>query len=308
MLKAWEDSTIKQYNSTLRLWWKFNNEEKTDPFDLSIPKVLRFLSNRYQDGANYGTLNSSRSALAIISAENIRSNELIKKFIKGSSKTRPSKPRHDSTWDVDPVLRKLEEWFPLESLNLKQLSQKLLLLLALGTAHRLQTLTSIRNSNIIRSNRGLEIRIPDRIKTTRAGSKQPVLKLPFFKEKPGLCIAKTLLHYLEVTRIIRNGEDKLFISYQKPYNIVKEDTLGRWIRSCLTILGVDRRFTAHSTRHASTSKAYEKGVSIEEIKRVAGWSLNSKIFADFYNRPIIVQKDNFATRVLLPSELKKKII
>lgn len=302
MLRAWEDSTIKQYNNTLRLWWNFNNEEKTDPFDISISKVLKFLTNRYQDGANYGTLNASRSALATIANEDIRTNELIKKFIKGSSKTRPSKPRYDSTWDVDPVLRELEKWAPLESLNLKQISQKLILLLALGTAHRLQTLASIKISNITKSSKGLEIRISDRIKTTRTGSTQPVLKLPFFKERPGLCIAKTLLYYLEVTKTMRNGEDKLFISFQKPYNRVKEDTLGRWIKSGLSVFGVDKRFTAHSTRHASTSKAHKKGVTIEEIKRVAGWSVNSKVFPNFYNRPIIVREDNFATKVLLPSE------
>jgi len=73
-----------------------------------------------------------------------------------------------------------------------------------------------------------------------------VLKLPFFKKRAGLCIAKTLLYYLEVTKTMRNGQDKLFISFQKPYNKVKEDTLGQWIKSCLSTLGVDERFTAHS--------------------------------------------------------------
>lgn len=101
MLRAWEDSTIKQYNSTLKLWWSFNSTEKTDPFDVSVPKVLKFLSQRYKEGANYGTLNSTRSALAVISQENIGDNSLIKRFIKGSAKTRPCKPRYDSTWDVD---------------------------------------------------------------------------------------------------------------------------------------------------------------------------------------------------------------
>lgn len=97
---------------------------------------------------------------------------------------------------------------------------------------------------------------------------------------------------------------KLFISFQKSHKVVKEDTLDRWIRSSLTSLGVDRNFTTHSTRHVSTSKAYEKGVNIEEIKRVAGWSLNSRVFADFCNRPIIIQEDTFAKRVLLASRKK----
>ncbi|XP_011858469.1 PREDICTED: uncharacterized protein LOC105556025, partial [Vollenhovia emeryi] len=302
MLRAWEDSTLKQYNSTLALWWTFNNEGKMDPLEVSAAKVLEFLTKRYKEGANYGTLNAARSALATISAEDIGANGLIRKFIRGSSKSRPSNPRYDATWDVDPVLRKLEEWFPLEALPLKQLSYKLVLMMALGTAHRLQTLASIRISNILKSNGGIEIKIPERIKTSKPSRKQPLLRLPFFKERPGLCIARTLLHYLEATKKIRNNEDKVFISVKKPHNKVGVDTLGRWIRSSLTILGVDKSFTARSTRHASTSKAYKKGVRIEEIKQVAGWSRSSKVFTEFYNRPVTIQENSFATTVMLPSE------
>lgn len=261
MLKAWEDSTLKQYNSALKSWWNLNIKQNTDPFDVSIPKVLDFLTLRYQDGANYGTLNASRSALAIISKEDIGANDLIKQFIKESLKTRSNKPRYDSTWDVDPVLEKLQEWFPLESLTLKQLSQKLTLLLTLGTAHRLQTLALNKISNITSSDKGLEVRIPDRIKSSGTGTKRPVLKLPFFKDKLSLCIAKTLLHYLKVTQGLRNGEDTLFIPFQKPHKRIKEDTLERWIKSTLATCGVDKKFTAHSIRHASTSKTFEKGVN-----------------------------------------------
>lgn len=99
---------------------------------------------------------------------------------------------------------------------------------------------------------------------------------------------------------MRNEEEKLFISFQKPHKIVIEDTLGKWIRSSLVTLEVDKKFTAHSTRHASTSKAYEKGMSIEEIKR--SWLILKLKFTDFYNRLIIIQVDNFATKVLLLSD------
>lgn len=83
--------------------------------------------------------------------------------------------------------------------------------------------------------------------------------------------------------------------------MVKEDTLGRWIKSGLFALGVDEKFTVHSTRHASTLKAYVKGVNIGEIKRVAKWSKNSRVFVDYYNRPIVLREDTFATTVLLPA-------
>lgn len=238
----------------------------------------------------------------MISSEDISDNALISRFVKGCAKKRPSKPRYDSTWDVDPVLKELEKWFPLNSLDMKTLSYKLVVLLALGTSHRLQTLASIKVDNIVETQCGIEIRIPDHIKTSKKGKPQPVLKLPKFEDRPGLCICHTLLYYLEQTRELRTNEKHLLISLNKPHKAVKEDTIGRWIKTSLEKLGVDKRFTAHSTRHASTSKAATKGVSMMEIKRVAGWSQSSRVFADFYQLPITIQENNFAKAVLLPDE------
>ncbi|KYN15933.1 hypothetical protein ALC57_11826, partial [Trachymyrmex cornetzi] len=58
---------------------------------------------------------------------------------------------------------------------------------------------------------------------------------------------------------------------------------GKYYFEC----GVSDTFSAHSTRHASTSLAAHKGVSVNLIKRAAGWSGESRVFADFYNKVII---------------------
>ncbi|XP_057333596.1 uncharacterized protein LOC130672847 [Microplitis mediator] len=268
---------------------------------MKVGKILKFLSERFSGGVGYSTLNSARAALSLISSEDVTNNQLISRFLKGSSKIRPSLPKYESTWDVDPVLSKLATWFPLKELALKELSMKLVLLLALGTAHRSQTLALIKISNISVSENGIEIRISDRIKTSRPGAPQPVFEIPFFRDKPELCIAQTLNHYMAVTKNLRGSIDSLFVSFNKPHKAVKSETISRWIRSTLVSLGVDQKFTAHSTRHASTSKAFERGVSIEEIKKVAGWSPSSKVFADSYQQPIIINSNKFATSVLSPS-------
>ncbi|CAD6227212.1 GSCOCG00006019001-RA-CDS [Cotesia congregata] len=281
MIASLEESTIKQYNGTLKLWWHWNIQCDENPLIVSSEKTLKFLTERFDNA-----LNSARAALPLISNESIGGNQLISRFIKGSSKIRPSLPKYDETWDVDPVL------------SLKKLTEKLVVLLALGTAHRAQTLSLIKISNINTLETRIEIRISDRIKTSKKGKVQPVLKIPFFREKPELCIANTLNRYLEVTKDKRNGNDSLFISYQSAFKEVKSETISRWIRSALVDLGVDKKFTAHSTRHASTSKAFEKGVSIEEIKKVAGWSEHSQTFAKFYQQPIKLRIDSFASTVL----------
>ncbi|CAD6241383.1 GSCOCG00002710001-RA-CDS [Cotesia congregata] len=106
-----------------------------------------------------------------------------------------------------------------------------------------------------------------------------------------------------MTKALRGNIDSLFVSFNKPHKAVKSETISRWIRSTLVTLGVDKRFTAHSTRHASTSKACARGVSIAEIKKVAGWSPNSRVFADFYHQPITIENNSFTKSVLSPSLL-----
>jgi len=85
--------------------------------------------------------------------------------------------------------------------SLQDLTDKAVVLLAVVTAHRKQTLSLTKISNI-RRNSGYEIEIPDRIKTTR--SCQPLLTLPIFRKNLKLCVATTLERYLAITRNIRD--------------------------------------------------------------------------------------------------------
>lgn len=225
--------------------------------------------------------------------------------MKGVFKLRPSKPKYDTTWDADPVLEKMAKFFPLESLTLQELTTKSIILLALGTAHRVQTFSLISIENISVSPSGIQIRVPENIKTSRPGAFQPLLDLPFFQNEPQLCVARCLLRYIKVTESIRGTEKRLFISYRKPHKAISAQTISKWIKSTLSDCGVDESFTAHSTRHASTSRASDRGLSVELIKRTANWSQNSQVFAKFYKRPVAKESNKgFAETVLLNSKTK----
>lgn len=218
------------------------------------------------------------------------------RFFKGVFKMRPTAPKYSNIWSVDDVLKLLENWFPLETLNLQKLTLKLVMLLALGTAFRVQSLTLIKLKNIKKISGGVEIRISDLTKTSRAGAAQPYAFFPFFKDKTQLCIAKTLLNYIGNTEQIKGNTQELFISWKQPHKKVGAQTISRWIKLVLKTAGIKGNFTAHSTRHASTSKALNKGLDISTIKKAANWSENSKVFNIFYNKPIKAQ-ENFAESV-----------
>lgn len=245
----------------------------------------------------YGTFNSHTSALSLICSVNLGSNPIIKRFKKGLSRLRPSRPRYNHTWDPMPLLQHIEK---LNSpFNLQILSQKLVILLALVTGERLQTISLIRLSGIIDTSTEVLINISDPVKTSRVGRPQPTLHIPLYDKKPSLCVATTLKEYIARTRYLRHPEnDYLFITTKKPFGTASKDTLSRWVNQILTSSGFDTtQFKPHSTRHAATSAVFRKGVSTNLICKTAGWSQTST-FARFYNRPLRPDNTTFANTIL----------
>ena len=63
-------------------------------------------------------------------------------------------------------------------------------------------------------------------------------------------------------------------------------TLARWILDALKQSSIDvDKFKAHSIRGASTFKAVNMGVSINDIISTADWT-NIRTFEKFYHRPL----------------------
>ena len=70
-----------------------------DPFCGTISNVLAFLKFEYDKGASRGTLNSYRSAVALIVNGEIGQDRNMKRFFKALSNIRPSRPKYDRTWN-----------------------------------------------------------------------------------------------------------------------------------------------------------------------------------------------------------------
>ncbi|KAL7291536.1 hypothetical protein TKK_0014792 [Trichogramma kaykai] len=178
-------SSLKQYDTCFKKWWSFCLKKKEDPFKKSISQVLIHLKDLYSTGASYSSLNCHRSSISLLIGPEIGEDERIKRFLKGISKLRPPKPRYESTWNPKVVLDYFSSLPKNEELSFKQLSLKLITLLALITEHRIQTFTIIKRENIELHKKEIEIKIPDQIKTSAAGRAQPVLILPYFKKNQG---------------------------------------------------------------------------------------------------------------------------
>ena len=188
MIQSISEATLKQYSKPLIDWASYCRDLGVNMYNPEINMVITWLSDKYSKGASYGTINTYRAALSLILGDRIGKDSTISRLLKGVYKNKPTKPKYDRIYDLDSVLEKLENLFPLEGLSLSELTDKLVVLLALITAHRKQTISLIKINNIIKTDTGYEIEIPDRIKSTRVGAFQPLLILPMFSEKPELCI------------------------------------------------------------------------------------------------------------------------
>lgn len=289
MLTSISNSTMKQYEVTYRLWWNYCSKNNIiDFFNPPVESVITFLVEIFQNGASYGSINSHRSALSLLLIYKIGSNECIKRILKGMYKQRPTRPKYTNIWDPQIVLNHVSSWYPNRTLSLEKLTKKVSILLALCTAHRVQTLSLLKVSNISRSQSGLKILVSDVVKTSAAGREQPVLLLPYYLDNVQICPATTIDDYLINTADLRtDGMDNLLLTFRKPNRKATSQTISRWIRQVLSESGIDLGvFGAHSTRHASTSAAASAGIDINTIRRTAGWTSTSSTFMRFYNRPL----------------------
>ena len=121
----------------------FCNERKINPFQPSLVDVLQFLTDLFVGGLGYSGLNTARAALSsflmLSGVKTIGTHPLICRFLKGAFELRPPSARYTTTWDVSVVLNFLRGLHPLDSLSLKFVTLKLVMLVALVSAQRLQT-------------------------------------------------------------------------------------------------------------------------------------------------------------------------
>ncbi|XP_014215227.1 uncharacterized protein LOC106644302 [Copidosoma floridanum] len=227
--------TLKQYGSSFKLLDQFWKKRGVDPFNSSKADVLVFLAEELIKGAMFGTLNAHRSAISLISQDKIEDDPLIKRFMKGAYRTKSVKPKYDSIWDVSVVLQYLKRLHPLDNLDLTDLTEKTVTLLALSTGQRAQSIACIKLSNISTYPEGIVIKVPDRLKTSKPGRHQPLLRLPMFTENSSICTASALTKYVEVTEKIRaQNSDYVFVAVRKPHDPVGTQTISRWIKSTLS--------------------------------------------------------------------------
>ena len=293
ILASIRKSTLKQYGTYIQKWLVFCAGRKSDPLCPPMSDILDFLTELYKKGNGYSAINTARSALSMIiisedSKTTIGNDRWVKKLLKGIFQLRPALPKYNVTWDVSKVLLYLADLGTAKDLSLKLLSYKVIMLLALLSGQRSQTLHFIDLQNIEFRQNSLVIRIGDLVKQSRPGYHMSEMSIPEYSQDNRLCPIVTLKCYMERTKNIRGKTTKLFISCIKPHGPITKSTLSRWIKDTMSLAGINVNiFTPHSTRTASTSKAK---VPLATILKTAGWAKDCT-FRKYYKKPVCSDTD-----------------
>ena len=105
-----------------------------------MSEVANFLADLYKQGYQYSSLNSYRSAISsvheMVEGQSVGQHPIIARLMKGVFHDRPPLPRYTSTWNVQVVITYLESLGATESLDLKMLTWKTVMLLALTCPSR----------------------------------------------------------------------------------------------------------------------------------------------------------------------------
>lgn len=281
-------STTSQYLTYLIKFKKFcDNLNIEDYLNPPLEIGIEFLTSLHKQGLSYSTINIARSMLShyvhvqgLSKDVDFGKHALTTRFMKGIFKLNPPKSKHIVTWNVKKVLDLLRNKINSE-LTLKELSQKCLMLLALCTGQRAQTLTALNLDNLIKEENRFTFTFSKILKTSRPGFKH-LVQICKFPNDSVICPLECLIEYLKRTSNIRQSK-QLFVSFQKPHSCVSTQTISRWLTNVLRQAGIiQQNFTAHSIRGAAASKAAET-VEINTILKTVGWS-QEDTFAKFYHR------------------------
>ncbi|XP_053351317.1 uncharacterized protein LOC128520900 [Clarias gariepinus] len=307
-------STRGLYAYKWRAFEQWCQEHNVLPFQCSMVEILSFLQKLLEKGLFFSTI---KVYLAAISACHVGfdgvspgAHPLAVRFLKGVRRLRPTARSSVPSWDLLLVLEALcgPPFEPVESIDMKILSYKTALLLALASAKRVGDLhaLSVHPSCTQFAANGLKVTlqpnaayVPKIVSTDYSSMVFDLFSFfppPFASDEQrklhNLCPVRALRVYMDRT-VDMHLCDQLFICFASPVKgkALSKQRLAHWIVEAITLayssksvllpLGVK----AHSTRAMATSWALFKGMSVGDICAAASWS-SPHTFVRFYRLDI----------------------
>lgn len=303
-------STRSLYDNKWRVFEGWCEAKNIISFQCSVADVLCFLQDLLDGNKAFSTI---KVYLAAISACHvgfggapIGQHPLIKRFMRGARRLRPVRKPLVPSWELPTVLEALSglPFQPLECADLRVLSLKTILLLALTSARRISEFQALSvhtsclqfspdyGKVMLRPNPAFVPKVSD------SAYSCSTLELLAFHPPPyagedekrlnSLCPVRALRIYIDRTKGFRKS-NQLFVSWAPSHRgrALTRQRLSHWVVEAIVLAYESRGLQppeglrAHSTRGMATSWALFKGTSVRDICAAASWA-SPHTFIRFY--------------------------
>ncbi|CEP08782.1 hypothetical protein, partial, partial [Parasitella parasitica] len=191
------------------------------------------------------------------------------------------KPHQLQTWNTDILVQYIRKhWLQNNILPIETLQQKTVALLCLATMARPRSDMGRLQHRDVGFQYGNDQQLESVTLHFREAKETQVksVTLGVIQDKT-ICPVNTLQDFIEKTKALRETlpeEHTLFLGYitdTTKVASIRPNTLAEWIKDIMYKAGVATHFKAHSIRSAASTKAVEKGNTIQNVKKHANWSL-----------------------------------
>lgn len=241
----------------------------------------------------YSSINAARAALGYVipstESSTFGKHRNVTLLLKGVGNQRPQSSKTTTTWDPATVLDFIKDNPPRTR---AEHGSKLATLLLLASAQRGHTIHGLRTDHMDLYEDRVVFHVNHlNFKQARRTIVVPPLTFPALDEEPALCIVRTVRACLREYEGVRGTNTALFLSSIKPHAAISRDTLTRWVGGLLARAGVNMdTYTAGSVRAASTSAALRRGLPLDQVLKLGGWS-NEHTFKRFYLKPLSTDEE-----------------
>ena len=303
-------STRAVYKSKWTIFVKWCDSHKVDFRSPSVNQIADFLLYLFKDRKlQPSTIDGYRTAIADMVGNqevNISKDENLTRLLDSFHRDKP-KGRHGvPSWNLSLVLHQLTKapFEPMRKASLKHLTFKTVFLLALGSGKRRSEIHAWLFKNIRHQESWSQVSLypsPMFISKNQLAREGPTSVAPVvipalapsldrdLTEDRSLCPVRALRYYLDRTKDLRKGKELVFVSFRKSFqkDIVLA-TISSWIKQtvlCYQLSDEDTQnllqVKAHDVRAFAASKAFQGGVSLDQILSPCHWKAHNT-FTQFY--------------------------
>ncbi|KAM9994160.1 hypothetical protein ACTFIZ_002975 [Dictyostelium cf. discoideum] len=308
LMKSWEQSTLKVYNSSYTRFLNFCTLNSLDPSNITLVVFMDYLTHLFKTRPPlaFSTINNHRSMLnqllLLRNQTDIVNDPFISRIMTGIHKLRPSSAKYKEIRDANKVFKYLSTIKVLPKFTYTALLNKTLVLCKMfGLA---------RSSDLVKwSFKGLNI-TTDSIRGPVINAKEQrkddvlsILELTSLDDTYSqVCPVRHLTTYIKSTKERRkkHQSDSVFINNDgTPFNV---NQINEVVLSTLSKSGIDTtKFKSHSTRSAMASLLLSNNVPFHVVKKIGRWKSNDTVDT-FYDMRIIGEKSGgFLNNVVQPS-------